>query len=78
MKNFEMKFHWDDQEQACYNGTETHRRDGLIKTWKLDHETDEEYQERTRKLMYEKIGFLAEVKSKLCGRFADVDNYKFG
>lgn len=72
-----MTFHWDDQEQAHYSGTKTHRQNGMLKTWKLDHETDEQYQERTRKAIYQKIGFLAEVKSKLCGRFANVDKYKF-
>lgn len=53
-----MRFHWDDQEEAYYRGTKHHNQNGMIKTWKLDHETDEEYQERTRKMMYDKIGFL--------------------
>ena len=76
MKEFEMNFHWDCQEEAYYRGTETHRNDGLLKTWKLDHETDEQYQERTRELIIKKERFLFDVVDKGMGRFAEVDKYK--
>ena len=77
MKEFEMRFHWDDREEAYYRKTETHRQDGMLKTWKLDRETDEQYQERTRELIRQKHRFLHDVRSKMCGRFANVDSYKF-
>lgn len=76
MREFEMKFHWDDQEEAFHRKTRTHRQDGMLKTWKLDHETDEEYQKRTRRMINDKLIFLNGVKYR-GGKFGEVDSYKF-
>jgi len=77
MREFEMRFNWDDQEEAYYRKTKTHEQKGCLKTWKLDHETDEQYQERTINLINKKHRFLFEVVNKTHGRFTNIESMKF-
>lgn len=76
MREFEMKFNWDDQEEAYYRKTKTHEQKGCLKTWKLDHETDKQYQERTRNLINEKHRFLFDVLYKKGGKFTNITSIK--
>ena len=77
MEEYEMRYHWDDKEEAKWRKTETHRQDGFLKTWKLERETDEEYQKRTRELVQRKIEFLRDIKLYFVGKFAEIDSQKF-
>jgi hypothetical protein len=77
MTEFEMRFEWDDQEEAFHRKTKTHKQNGVLKTWRLEHETDKEYQERTRELINRKQAFLSDVVRKRHGRFANVTSVKF-
>ena len=76
MRQFVMRYHWDDQEEAHYRGTKTHRQDGCLKTWKLDHETDKQYQNRTKELVDSRIRFIGKNMMQNCGRFGGVDKFK--
>jgi hypothetical protein len=76
MEQFEMKYHWDDQEEAYYRGTPTHRQNGCLKTWKLDHESQEQYQTRTRELVDSRIQFIGRSMMEKHGRFGGVDKFK--
>ena len=77
MREFEMKFNWDYQEESYHRKTKTHEQKGCLKTWKLYHETDEQYQERTKRLINEKYMFLFDVVKKRHGRFANITSIKF-
>lgn len=60
MNEFEMRFYWDNPDRAAYKKTLHYVCHGMIKTWKLSHETDEQYQERTRRIIIEKARNIKE------------------
>jgi hypothetical protein len=45
---YELKFHWDDQEEAAVRRTMYHRQEGMLKVIKLPNESDEKFKNRAK------------------------------
>jgi hypothetical protein len=56
MNYFEMRYIWDDPQQAAYSKTISFECKGLFKTWKLENETDEIFKCRSEKAAIEQLG----------------------
>jgi hypothetical protein len=77
MQKFEMKFYWDDQEEAHYRKKETHKQFGMLKTWKLNYESEEEYEKRTEELIRRRLKFLSEIMRYTPAQFTEVYSFKY-
>ena len=57
-KLYELKFSWDDQEEAAYRGTISHIQNGYLKVWKGESETQEQFHERAKFLYSKQMDFI--------------------
>lgn len=73
---YEMNFHWDDAEEASYRKTPTHIQNGYLKVWKVEHETNETFNERAERIFFDKIYSIHKV-SGIGGWGIDKNTFPF-